>query len=74
MTQPLDCNIYPGQVVRVTATGQSFVVSEVAAVMQDGAPAEWSVADPAGRWFGIAEIETRTTGGSASDARDSLSA
>lgn len=63
MTEPLDCDIHPGQVVRVTATGQSFVVSEVAAVIQDGSRAEWSVSDPAGRWFGVAEIETPSAAG-----------
>jgi hypothetical protein len=53
----IDDDIRPGETVRVTATGQTFMVSEVVAVVRTPEAPEMAVADVSGRWFRTSEIE-----------------
>lgn len=57
MVDSYDEDIRPGETVRVTATGQTFMVSEVVAVVRAPEMPELAVADVSGRWFRASEIE-----------------
>jgi hypothetical protein len=69
MDDPLDCEIHPGHTVRVTATGELFTVSEVAAIVRNGSEREWALSDAAGRWFRVAEVEPSRIGAAGSASR-----
>ena len=57
MADAFECDIRPGETVRLTATGEVFTVSEVAARVNANAPQSCAVADASGRWYASQDVQ-----------------